>query len=75
MTMINEIVRCNICERELNMENGILKEDALEVTKEWGYFSKKDLSVHSFVICEQCYDKMTEQFKIPVQVSKKNEVL
>lgn len=73
--MAAENIRCNLCERALDMENGILKEDALEVTKEWGYFSKKDLMVHSFVICEQCYDKIIEEFRIPVRVSKKNEVL
>ena len=66
---------CNVCGRKLREEAGILKEDAFEATKEWGYFSKKDLVVHKFVICEECYDKMISQFKIPVAVIEKNEVL
>lgn len=34
---------CNACGKELYMENNILKEDAFEAKKQWGYFSKKIL--------------------------------
>ena len=34
-------VKCNQCGRVLRMEKGILKEDALIIKKEWGYFPKK----------------------------------
>ena len=68
-------IMCNACGRELKNENGILKEDAFEATKEWGYFSKKDLEVHKFVICEDCYDKMAEGFAIPVQRENKREAM
>lgn len=66
---------CNSCGKKLKVENGILKEDAFEASKEWGYFSKRDLEVHHFTLCEECYEKMTEQFLIPVNVKKKLEAL
>ncbi len=68
-------IYCNSCGKLLKMENGILKEDAFEATKEWGYFSKRDLEVHRFNLCEDCYNKLIEQFRIPVEVRKKLEAL
>lgn len=59
------VICCNACGRELRTERGILMEDAFEARKQWGYFSNKDATVHSFVLCEECYDKMTEAFVIP----------
>ena len=66
---------CYQCGRELKTEKGILKEDALIVKKEWGYFSDKDLVVHDFAICESCYDKWIAGFAKPVHKSKMTEVL
>lgn len=68
-------IMCNVCGRELKSENGILKEDAFEAVKEWGYFSKKDLEVHKFVICEECYDKMVEGFALPITILEKKEAM
>lgn len=68
-------VICNVCGKELKIENGILKEDAFEVYKEWGYFSEKDLEVHKFVICEKCYDEWIKTFALPIDITKKQEVL
>lgn len=68
-------ILCNCCGRPLKNSNGLLMEDAFEAAKEWGYFSKKDLQVHSFVLCEECYDSLTASFKIPVTVTKKREVM
>lgn len=65
---------CNVCGRKLKVENGILLEDAFEARKQWGYFSKKDTEVHSFVICESCYDAMIEKFAIPPKVSDALEI-
>lgn len=70
-----EVLLCNGCGKTLKIENGILKEDAFEATKEWGYFSGKDLEVHHFNLCEECYNKMISGFKIPVEIRKKLEVL
>ncbi len=69
------IIRCNACGRKLQMDKGILKEDAFEATKDWGYFSKKDLERHKFVICEECYDRITGEFAIPVEKINKTEAL
>ena len=68
-------IRCKVCGRRLRCENGILMEDAFEAVKEWGFFSKKDLVCHKFVMCENCYDSMIEKFAIPVKVFHKNEVM
>lgn len=66
---------CNCCGRSIIKENGILKEDAFEATKEWGYFSGRDMEVHHFNLCEECYDNLISEFKIPVEIRKKLEVL
>lgn len=66
---------CNVCGKKLKIDEGILKEDAFEACKEWGYFSKKDLEIHKFNICEACYDEFTSRFKIPVEIIRKNEAL
>lgn len=72
---VTDDIFCNNCGRKLKTFRGLLMEDALEGKKEWGYFSKKDMQVHSFVICEECCDKLAAAFKIPVKVTEKREVL
>lgn len=66
---------CNACGRDIKMERGILKEDVVRVEKEWGYFSKKDTEIHLFHLCEECYDRITAGFVIPVTLLDNNEVL
>ena len=68
-------VYCNACGRQIRKENGILKEDVLKVTKDWGYFSGKDLQIHEFVLCEECYEKMISGFVRPVEISEKMEAM
>ena len=41
-----EVIRCNMCGKELSVRNDILMEDAIIISKKWGYFSKKDGSVY-----------------------------
>ena len=36
-------IYCNVCGKKLFVEKGILKEDAFEAKKQWGYFSKKKM--------------------------------
>jgi len=69
------VMRCNCCGKALKVENGILKEDAFEATKEWGYFSERDLEVHHFNLCEDCYNNLISSFKIPVEIRSKTEAL
>lgn len=66
---------CNMCGRELKEEQGIIREGVLSVEQGWGYFSGKDGEIHSFDLCEHCYDKLTAQFQIPVTVRRQKELL
>ena len=66
--MLKWICQCIACGRQIENE-------ALWVRKEWGYFSKRDLEVHEIAICESCYEKMIDQFVIPVKKTEKIEVL
>lgn len=61
-------IYCNACGKKLEIipKANVCKEH-LSVNKEWGYFSGKDFMVHSFTICEQCYDRWTGTFEIPVE--------
>lgn len=69
------LILCNVCGKEIKLNNGILKEDVFEASKEWGFFSNRDLEVHRFNICEKCYENMIANFKIPVTIEDKREVL
>lgn len=70
-----ERIRCNQCGKILEYEENGRQEDFLKVSKEWGYFSKKDLELHEFYMCESCYDKLIQGFQIPVQTKDVEEVL
>ena len=56
-------VICNGCNREIPWETA----DHFHGEKTWGYFSEKDGRQDKFDLCEACYDKMTEQFKIKMK--------
>ena len=68
-------VVCNQCKRELKIENGYLKEGCYTADYVFGYFSKKDGTRHQFDLCEKCYDRMIENFQIPVDESEAKELL
>ncbi len=65
---------CNGCGRILKCENGILREDVFEGKKQWGYFSKRDGEIHSFLLCEDCYDEMVGKFVTPPMVTEATEL-
>lgn len=69
----NSEVYCNCCGQVIN-ETGSMKEDYLQVRKAWSYFSSKDLTGHSFNMCEVCYDNMIASFKIPVEEFPVDEI-
>ncbi len=58
---------CNGCGRKLKRSNNsdILLEDVFMAEKAWGYFSKKDMTRHRFILCEECYDKLIAGFAVP----------
>ena len=67
-------VFCNKCRKQLKVENGIVKEGCFYGDILFGYFSKKDGMRHFFDLCEECYDGMTKDFKIPVCEIEESEL-
>ena len=70
-----EIKKCNCCGKIIKQKQGVAKEDALEIVKDWGYFSAKDLERHRLLICESCYDEWISGFAIPPKVENRTEAL
>lgn len=68
-------ISCNKCGKTIKHSDGVLKEDFFEATKDWGYFSNKDLQTHRFNLCEKCYDALVGEFVIPVLITDKREAL
>ena len=57
------------------MKDGIVREGAVLVDHAWDYFSEKDGDIHHFDLCEACYDEITNQFQIPVDVEEQTELI
>lgn len=70
-----EKVVCNRCGKNLKVEGGCLKEGCFHGKTVFGYFSRKDGTEHSFDLCEDCYDRMTAEFAVPVEESVGTEML
>lgn len=73
----NEIreIRCNRCGRALKIENGIVKEGVFSSEHLWNYFSEKDGEIHTFDLCESCYDELTKNFKIRPEIQETTELI
>lgn len=63
---VEEIV-CNRCGKRIHMTAHGPEEDVLHVEQHWGYFSKKDGECHKFDLCEECYDEIVKEFRVPVE--------
>lgn len=68
-----EIV-CNCCGKKLTFTDGMLTEDVCKINVEWGYFSKKDGEIHSLDLCEECYDKIIQDFAVPPEIESRIEI-
>lgn len=68
-------VCCNKCGKRLKVENGFLKEGCFHGENIFGYFSSRDGIKHSWDMCEECYDKLVQEFLIPVEETQENEYL
>lgn len=68
-------VVCNQCKKELKVENGYLKEGCFAADHAFGYFSSRDGIRHRFDLCEDCYNKMIQQFAIPAEEVRERELL
>ena len=71
----NQKIFCNKCGKEFVMNKDIVHEGIFNVEYMWGYFSKKDGEIHSFDLCEECYDRMIDQFEIQVDIRESNEII
>ena len=72
---IGKNIICNKCGKKVEYTDDLLKEEFCEIIKEWGYFSRKDLEVHRFNLCEECYDSLVEGFEVPIEIEDKREAL
>ena len=74
---IKEVSRmiCNQCGKEIPVVNGQAREGVFSADYSWGYFSEKDGEVHHLDLCESCYDELVSQFRIPVDVEERTELL
>lgn len=70
-----ETVICNMCGKKLIVKDGILREGAAMFDHVWDFFSEKDGEAHHFDLCEECYDDMTDRFRIPVDTEEVTEFL
>ena len=68
-------VLCNVCNKELNVEQGIVKEGCFHADYTWGYFSTRDGMQHRFDLCEECYDRFVRSFQIPVTETENTELI
>jgi ribosomal-protein-alanine N-acetyltransferase len=71
--MAEQKLICNGCGRSLKVEHGILREDVFEGKKQWGYFSKRDGEIHSFLLCQECYEKVIKNFAVAPEVTEVTE--
>ena len=68
-------VKCNCCEKEFLVENGILKEECIHVSHDFGFFGHRDGETHCFDLCEDCYTHIISKFRIPVEMQERKELL
>lgn len=70
-----EQIRCNCCGKNLKMQGQTAAEGMCRVEVTWGYFSEKDGEHHMFDLCEECYDRITGAFAVPVEKEEEAEIL
>lgn len=63
-------VYCNSCGKCIEKDSYEYFHEYLHIEKSWGYTSNKDGELHSFDLCENCYDKFISSFEIPPEISK-----
>lgn len=68
-------IYCNKCRKEFKMKKGVVQEGIFNLEYMWGFFSQKDGEIHTFDLCEKCYDNMIREFDIPVDIKESNELI
>lgn len=66
-------IYCNKCGKKFIMDRSVVIEGMFNIEYMWGYFSEKDGEIHSFDLCEKCYDDMVKGFNIPIDIRESNE--
>ncbi len=61
--------------KKIIVSEGVAREGVISVNHSWDFFSEKDGEIHHFDLCEDCYDTMIQEFKIPVEVEEQLEYL
>lgn len=72
--IVSRIV-CNGCGKVIEVKCGMPMEGVLQVCQAWGYLSGKDGEVDHFDLCEECYDRITGQFRIPLKKTDSVEMI
>ncbi len=62
---LDEVI-CNLCGDHIKKDAFGNFEDYLEINKTWGYASNRDGETHRIDICQKCFEKLIQQFKLPV---------
>lgn len=57
-------VICNCCGKEIPLVREGLLEEYFHAEKSWGYLSNQDGRQDSFDLCQECYEKMVENFEM-----------
>ena len=52
-----------------------LQEEYVRIEQRWGYFSKKDGVLQTGNICEDCFERIMENFKVPFAEEEITELL
>ena len=66
---------CNQCGKELQQQEGMIREGYFSADVVFGYFSNKDGLRHRWDLCEQCYDALTGGFQITAEESEESELV
>jgi len=64
---VSDII-CNMCGEKILKDKYGNFSDYLNIEKKWGYLSKCDSITHSFDICESCYYKLIDSFKVDIDI-------
>lgn len=60
-----DTVVCNMCGEEIGKNEFGYTHEHVTLEKQWGYGSPRDGETHHIDICQQCYEKLLSQMKIP----------
>ena len=64
-----KMLRCNMCGKLIEKNRFGYSEDALVVSKIWGYESPSDGETHTFCLCYDCYEDLAARFVIPPHIA------